>query len=179
MAQQLTTMARPYAKAAFSSAESSGQLANWSKGLATLAAVAQQPRVAGYLGDPSRGTGAQAQTLIDLCGNELNAAVQNFVLVLAANKRLPLIAEIAELFEQLKAERERTVDVDVTSAFPLDSAAEQQLGKLLKQKLQREVKLSTSVDNTLIGGVVVRAGDLVIDSSVRGRLKKLAESMNA
>jgi F-type H+-transporting ATPase subunit delta len=175
---QLTTMARPYAKAAFSTAESSGQLANWSKGLGLLAAVAQQPRVAGYLKNPSSSASAQAQTLIDLCGSELGAQVQNFVLVLAVNKRLPLLAEIVALFEQLKAERERTVDVDVVSAFALDSAAEQKLSSLLKQKLQREVKISTSVDNTLIGGVVVRAGDMVIDNSVRGRLKKLAESMN-
>jgi F-type H+-transporting ATPase subunit delta len=176
---QLTTLARPYAKAAFSTAESSGQLDVWSKGLGVLNAVAQQPRVAAFLADPSRNTGQQAQTLIDLCGGELDAKVQNFVLVLAANKRLGLLSEIVALFEQLKADRERTVDVDVVSAFPFDGAAEQQLATVLKQKLQREVKLSTRVDSTLIGGVVVRAGDTVIDNSVRGRLKKLAEAMNA
>ncbi|HTR01377.1 MAG TPA: F0F1 ATP synthase subunit delta [Candidatus Acidoferrum sp.] len=176
---QLTTLARPYAKAAFGTAESSGQLAAWSKGLGLLAAVAQQPRVAAALSDPSRNTGLQAQTLIDLCGGELDAKVQNFVLVLAANKRLALLPQIIELFEQLKAERERTVDVDVVSAFPIDGAAEQQLAAALKQKLQRDVKLTASVDKDLIGGVVVRAGDTVIDNSVRGRLKKLAEAMNA
>jgi len=101
------------------------------------------------------------------------------VLVLAANKRLGLLAEIVALFEQFKAERERSVDVDVLSAFPLDTAAEQQLATVLKQKLQRDVKLTTRVDSSLIGGVVVRAGDTVIDSSVRGRLKKLAEAMTA
>ena len=176
---QFTTLARPYAKAAFNTAEASGQLAVWSKGLAVLAAVARQPRVAGFLADPARNSGEQAQTLIDLCGNELDPKVQNFVLVLAANKRLGLVADIVELFEQLKAERERTVDVDVVSAFPMDAAAQQQLSTLLKQKLQRDVKLSASVDSSLIGGVVVRAGDTVIDSSISGRLKKLAEAMSA
>lgn len=176
---QLTTLARPYAKAAFSTAESSGQLDAWSKGLGTLSAVAEQPRVAAFLADPSRNTSEQAQALIDLCGGELDPKVQNFVLVLAANKRLPLLAEITALFEQFKADRNRTVDVDIVSAFPIDGAQEQQLASVLKQKLQREVKLSTSVDDSLIGGVVVRAGDTVIDNSVRGRLKKLAEAMNA
>ena len=176
---QLITLARPYAKAAFAVAESSGQLGAWSKSLGLLAAVASQPVVASYLADPSRNTGEQAQTLITICGSELDANVQNFVLVLAANKRLALLSEIVALFEQLKAERERSIDVDVTSAFALDTAAEQQLGALLKQKLQRDVKLSTSVDSTLIGGVVIRAGDTVIDSYVSGRLKKLAEAMIA
>lgn len=176
---QLTTLARPYAKAAFSTAESSGQLAAWSKGLGLLAAVAQSPRVASLLANPSRNAGAQAQSLIDLCGSELDAKVKNFVLVLAANKRLGLLSEIVALFEQLKAERERTVDVDVVSAFPMDAAAQQQLSTVLKQKLQRDVKLTANVDSSLIGGVVVRAGDTVIDNSVRGRLKKLAEAMTA
>jgi len=176
---QLTTLARPYAKAAFSTAEAGGQLAAWSKGLAVLAAVARQPRVAGFLSDPSRNAGEQARTLIDLCGNEIDTTVQNFVLVLAANKRLGLLTDIVDLFEQFKAERERTVDVDVVSAFPMDAAAEQQLSALLKNKLQREVKLSNRVDSSLIGGVIVRTGDTVIDSSISGRLKKLAEVMSA
>jgi F-type H+-transporting ATPase subunit delta len=176
---QLTTLARPYAKAAFSTAETSGQLGAWSKGLGLLAAVAQTPRVAGFLADPSGNSGEQAQTLINLCGNDLDSKVQNFVLVLAANKRLGLLAEIVTLFEQLKAERERTVDVDVVSAFPMDAAAQAQLSAVLKQKLQRDVNLVATVDSSLIGGVVVRAGDTVIDNSVRGRLKKLAEAMTA
>ena len=141
--------------------------------------MAQTPRVAALLADPSRNAGQQAQSLIDVCGSDLDARVKNFVLVLAANKRLGLLSEIVALFEQLKAERERTVDVDVVSAFPMDAAAQQQLSAVLKQKLQREVKLTANVDSSLIGGVVVRAGDTVIDNSVRGRLKKLAESMTA
>jgi len=174
---QLTTLARPYAKAAFGTAESAGQLGAWSKSLGLLGSVVHDNKVAGFLFTPSRSTVEQAQTLIDLCGTELEAPVQNFVRVLAANKRLALLPEIVQLFEQLKAEREKSVDVEVTSAFAVDTAAADQLSAVLKKRLQREVKLTTSIDNSLIGGVVVRAGDLVIDNSVRGRLKKLAESM--
>ena len=175
---QLTTRARPYAKAAFSTAESAGQLGAWSKSLDLLGTLVRDKKVSGFLSTPSRSTGEQAQTLIDLCGTELDAPAQNFVRVLAANKRLDLLPEIVQLFEQLKAEREKSVDVSVVSAFSMDQTATDQLAAVLKQRLQREVKLTTSVDSSLIGGVVVRAGDLVIDSSVRGRLKKLAESMS-
>jgi F-type H+-transporting ATPase subunit delta len=174
---QLTTFARPYARAAFETAIGDGSLKAWSAGLGLLAALLQDSKVAGYLSDPSRNTGTQAQTLIDLCGSELDAKVQNFVLVLAANKRLALLPEISSLFEGMKAEYEKTVDVDVISAFSMDSGAESNLVAALKKRLQRDVKLNVTVDRALIGGMIVRAGDLVIDGSVRGKLNKLAESV--
>lgn len=174
---QLTTFARPYARAAFETAIADGSLKGWSSALGLLAALLQDAKVASYLADPSRNTGEQAQTLIELCGNELDAKAQNLVLVLAANKRLTLLPEIAQLFEALKADYEKTIDVEVISAFGLDQAAEDQLVAALKQRLQRDVKLNVSIDRALIGGMIVRAGDLVIDGSVRGRLNKLAESI--
>lgn len=176
---QFTTQARPYAKAAFKSAEESGSLQAWSKGLGLLAALVQQEKVAQFMTLPSH-TGEQvAKGLLDLCGSELDGKLQNLVRLLAVNKRLALLPEIHSLFEALKAERESSVDVDVVSAFPLDAAAESKLAATLKQRLNREVRLSSRVDQSLIGGLVVRAGDLVIDSSVRGKLKKLTETMNA
>lgn len=176
---QLTTMARPYAKAAFAAAQDGNALKAWSEGLGLLAALVQHEKVAAFLGAPVNSTGQQAQTLIDLCGDALDKGLQNFVLVLAANRRLKLLPEIRDLFEQLKAEQERSVDVEVITAFELDAAAEAKLGQALKQRLQREIRLSSKVDRSLIGGLVVRAGDLVIDASVRGKLKKLTETMNA
>jgi len=176
---QLTTVARPYAKAAFETAVNAGALKGWSAMLGLLGSLLQDKKVAGYLADPARNSGERAQTLIDLCGSELDEQGKNFVLVLAANKRLPLLPEIAVIFEALKAEHEKTVDVEVISAFSMDEAATSKLAAALKQRLQREVKLNTSIDKSLIGGVVVRAGDLVIDGSVRGKLNKLIESMNA
>lgn len=175
---QLTTLARPYARAAFESAISDGSLKTWSSGLGLLAALLQDTKVGSYLSNPARSTGEQAQTLIDLCGSELDAKAQNFVLVLAANKRLQLLPEIAKLFEDMKADYEKTVDVEVISAFGMDQGAENNLASALKKRLQRDVKLNVSVDRGLIGGMIVRAGDLVIDGSVRGKLNKLIESMN-
>jgi F-type H+-transporting ATPase subunit delta len=99
--------------------------------------------------------------------------------VLAENKRLALLPEIAVLFEQFKANQEKSVDVDVVSAFPLEQAAADRLAQALRNKLQREVTINASVDQSLLGGVLVRAGDVVIDGSVRGRLEKLALAMNA
>ena len=176
---QLTTMARPYAKAAFEMAVASDGLNAWSSMLGLLAALMQEAKVAAYLAAPSQSAEQQARTLVELCDSELDAGGRNFVSLLAANKRLALLPEVARMFEELKAERERIVDVDVISAFSMSDEAQQKLADALKQRLQREVKLHTSVDKSLIGGLVVRAGDLVIDGSVRGKLNKLSETMNA
>ncbi len=175
---QRTTLARPYARAAFETAVHDGALKAWSSALGLLGVLVRDIKVAGFLGAPSTSTGQQAQTLIDLCGSELEAKSQNFVLVLAANKRLQLLPEIAAIFEALKADYEKTVKVEVVSAFDMDSAAKDKLAAALKKRLNREVKLNTTIDKSLIGGLVVRAGDLVIDGSVRGKLKKLAETIN-
>lgn len=175
---QLTTLARPYARAAFETAIADGNLNAWSAALGLLSALLQDATVGSYLSNPSRNTGEQAQALIDLCDSNLDAKARNFVLVLAANKRLKLLPEIAALFEELKADHEKSVDVEVISAFAMDQGAESNLAAALKKRLQRDVKLNVSVDRALIGGMIVRAGDLVIDGSVRGRLNKLIESMH-
>ena len=99
--------------------------------------------------------------------------------ILSENKRLPLLPAIYEHYEREKAAREQTVDVQITAAYEVDSETEQKLAAALKNKLQRDVNVQTQVDGKLLGGVLVRAGDLVIDGSVRGRLAKLAEAMNA
>ncbi|GAB3370556.1 F0F1 ATP synthase subunit delta [Spongiibacter taiwanensis] len=176
---ELSTMARPYAKAAFEHALASSALDNWSEMLATAAAVAKNDAVAAMLASPSVTSAKQAQSFIDICGDALNAGGQNFIRILAENKRLSLLPLISELFEAQKAIQEQTVDVELTTALALDSASEENLAKKLQQKLQREVRITSVVDPKLLGGVVVRAGDLVIDGSVRGRLAKLAEALTS
>lgn len=176
---ELSTLARPYARAAFEFARDKGQLDAWSSALAVAAAVSRDERVASVLASPAHTAQQLAETVNGLCGEDLNTDQQNFIQVLAANKRLPLIPEIAGLFEHHKAEHERSVDVTVTSAYPLEEATEQSLAQVLTKKLEREVKVATEVDQSLIGGVLIRAGDLVIDGSVRGRLNKLSEAMNS
>jgi F-type H+-transporting ATPase subunit delta len=180
---ELRTLARPYARAAFEYARDCSQdnsvLAIWSEQLQVAAAVTDNEAVALALSNPSLTAEQQAQILIDICGDSLNAEGKNFVGLLAINKRLPLMSEIFALFEQYKANQEKTVDVTVYSAFEVPEQTQQTLAQVLKTKLEREVNVDTEVDTSLLGGVLIRAGDLVIDGSVRGRLNKLSEAMNS
>ncbi|MDB6063522.1 MAG: synthase subunit delta [Verrucomicrobiaceae bacterium] len=173
------TLARPYANAAFNYADELNALGAWSQQLALAAAVAGTAKVRLVISSPSLTAEQQASTLIALCGSELSAHVGNFIRALAANKRLLLLPQITELFEQLKANRENSVDVEIASAFPLSDAVSNRLAQALRGKLQREVTIKTVVDKSLLGGVLVRSGDVVIDGSVRGRLEKLAKAMNS
>lgn len=176
---ELSTLARPYAKAAFEYALAQQDLAGWSKQLATAAAVAQAPAVEKLLGSPSLTAEQRAKALLEVCGDALNDKGRNFLRVLAENKRLELLPQIQALFEQLKAQQEKSVDVDVVSAFELDGDTTARLATALRGKLQRDVTINSSVDASLLGGILVRAGDVVIDGSVRGRLAKLAQAMNS
>lgn len=176
---ELITLARPYAKAAFDVAMVESGLEKWSKMLAILARVADHETVATMLSSPSLVAEQMAQSLIDVCGDEVDSKGQNFIHLLAENKRLKLLPEISSLFEILKANQEESVDVEITTAFEISSEVADKLAKALKTRLQREINLATRVDQSLIGGAVIRAGDTVIDSSVRGKLSKLAESMNS
>jgi len=176
---ELSTLARPYARAAFEYARGASALAQWQDELATAAAVTSDDAVSAVLGDPGLTAKQQADTLIDVCGDSLGAAVRNFVAILADNKRLPLLPEIFQQFQQYKANQEKSVDVEVISAFDLADEMRDKLARGLGAKLEREVNVRTSTDSDLLGGVLIRAGDLVIDGSVRGRLNKLAEAMNS
>ncbi|MEE8059187.1 MAG: F0F1 ATP synthase subunit delta [Pseudomonadales bacterium] len=175
---ELSTLARPYAKAAFEHAVTE-DLAAWSNQLVLAAAVAQADNMVKILSAPSLTSAQQAQHFIAVCGDGLSGKVQNFIKVLADNKRLVLLPEISALYEQFKANREKSVDVEVATAFELDAAIQEKLATALSAKLERDVNLQTSIDKTLLGGVIVRAADVVIDGSIRGRLNKLAEAMNA
>lgn len=173
------TLARPYAKAAFDFGFEQNALGDWSRQLATLAAVVETEKVQLLISSATLSTDQQAQVLADLMGDELSAPVRNFLEVLAENKRLRLLPTISALFEQLKAYQEKSVKVEVISAFPLENDLSDRLAQALRDKWQREVSISTEVDKRLLGGVVIRAGDMVIDGSVRGRLAKLAKAMNS
>jgi F-type H+-transporting ATPase subunit delta len=173
------TLARPYANAAFNYAAEQNALGDWLRQLTLAAAVAGTDKIKQVIASPSLTSEQQADTLIALCGGELSDKVGNFIRALAANKRLPLLPEIAALFEQLKANRENSVNVEIASAFPLGDALSARLAQALRGKLQREVTINTVVDKSLLGGVLVRSGDIVIDGSVRGRLEKLAKAMNS
>jgi F-type H+-transporting ATPase subunit delta len=147
--------------------------------LRQIALVCKDERVATLLSSPVITAEEQAEKLIDIFGDALTPAAQNVVKVLAYHGRLTLIAEIVELFEALRAQQEKSVDAMVTTAFEVNDATVDALAAALTRSLNREVKLVATVDPSLIGGAIIRAGDTVIDSSVRGKLKKLAESINS
>ncbi|WIO74307.1 F0F1 ATP synthase subunit delta [Porticoccaceae bacterium LTM1] len=176
---ELSTLARPYAKAAFKYAVDANALQDWSKMLATASAVAGQEVVERLLASPTHTAAQQADAVVEICGDTLNDQGRNFVHTLSANRRLPLLGEIAQQFETLRAGLEKTLTVQVTAAGDVTAEQQQKLADALKAKLGHEVSLQVDIDKSLLGGAVVRAGDTVLDGSVRGRLAKLAEALNS
>ena len=171
------TIARPYAKAAFESARQHNAFERWSKVLATASSVVQDERVAQLLSSP-RLTPEQLSGLIeDIVGGDLDEQIRNFLATLASNRRLAFLPEIGSIYEGLRAEEENTADVQVVSAVALSEAQQQRLATALKKRLKREVRLHCEVDASLIGGAIVRAGDFVIDGSLKARLDRLAAEM--
>ncbi len=176
---ELSTLARPYAKAAFEYALGEGRTGQWSSMMAAAAAVSQQHKVADMLASPAADVGADRSDLLrTLCGDVLDDGGRNFIQVLAGVKRLSLLPQISEQFDVLLEQQQQVVDVQLTSAFDLDEAQQREIADKLRKSLKKDINIHTVVDRNLIGGVVIRAGDLVIDGSVRGKLAKLAEAMN-
>lgn len=176
---ELSTLARPYAKAAFSAAVDGGDIAGWSTALDTLAAISKAEAIVELISSPSVSALDKAKTLTTVAGKEANEGAANLLEVLAENNRFALLPEISTQFELLKADYEKSADVKVTSAFELSDAQQKTLTEKLVTKLERDVVLTVKVDASLIGGVIIKAGDLVIDDSVRGKLSKLADAMNS
>jgi F-type H+-transporting ATPase subunit delta len=169
-----TTIARPYAKAAFEEAKSGNQLGAWSETLRTASTVVQDPRVQRLLGNPAVTNADLAKLVSDLSGPKLDGQGRNFVQTLAENRRLAYLPEISSLFDELKDEAEGVVDVTVTSAAPLEKSQQDALATALQRRLKRQIRLHSETDPSLLGGAVLRAGDLVIDGSVRARLDRIA-----
>lgn len=174
---ELTTIARPYAKAAFEHAVAAEQLGQWSQMLALLANITGQEKVAVLLASPALTAQQRVAAVLDICGEEINVTGSNFVHVVGENHRLPLMAEISEQFEHLKAQWEKTADVEITTASELNPETLEKFKRALKARLERDVRVQVAVDEALIGGAIIRAGDTVIDGSVRGRLSKLNETL--
>jgi F-type H+-transporting ATPase subunit delta len=177
MAGEATTIARPYAEAAFNRAAESGKLGQWSDALGLLADVVQDPAMAGLIANPKLGKAQLADLVFDIVGDKLDDEAKNLVKLLVENDRLAVAPAVAELFEERKSAQEGSLDVQVTAAFAIDSAQEAALAAALKAKLGREVRITSEQDPELIGGVRIRAGDLVIDGSVRGQLAQLANEL--
>lgn len=173
MAEKQTT-ARPYAEAAFQLAKQRDALKAWSDMLGLIRAVAVDENVARLAADPRTDQAHFLELFLGICAKNIDAEAANFVRLLVENRRLGLLPEIVTQFEKLRAEAESRVEASVVSAFALDAGQLTALEQALTRKLGREVRLSAHVDKSLVGGVVIRAGDLVIDGSVKGRLQEMA-----
>ena len=178
------TIARPYAQAAFELAHESGELATWSAGLTIAGELLADGQVAEFLSDPALNNDKRLEFLTGLF-TKAKAKVlaggdhkgTNFLKLLLEYGRVSVLPEIAQHFETLKANVENTVDVTVTSATPLSAAQQKEISKALEKRLGRDINLETEIDESLIGGAVIKAGDVVIDGSLRARLDSLSNAL--
>ena len=178
------TVARPYAQAVFELANASGDLDAWSSALDVAGELMADGQVAAYLGDPAFSNAQRLEFLTGLF-DKVGAKVlsgkdprgTNFLKLLLENRRTGVLPEISEHFEARKAEVENMVDVVVTSASPISDKQKDTIGKALRERLGREVSIETEIDENLIGGAVIKAGDVVIDGSLRARLEGLANAL--
>lgn len=173
-----TTIARPYAQAAFKLAQQKQALPVWTEMLGMAALVATDAGLRKLLDNPRITSTQVAELFIDVCGERLNEDGRNLLRLLAERRRLAILPEIFGLYELLKNEAEGTVKAQLITAFPATDAQKQTIAAALKQRFGREVQLEYVTDPTLMGGAVVRAGDLVIDGSVRGKLTRLGTALN-
>jgi F-type H+-transporting ATPase subunit delta len=166
------TLARPYARAAFESARAGNALAAWSDKLAFAATVIGDARVRAIIGDP-RLSNANLVNLLLPQGEATDSTFAAFLGLLVDNRRVSLLTDIAALFEELKRESERVLQVTLRSASEIPADRAEAIKVALKKRFGREIDMQQRIDPSVIGGAVIDAGDVVIDGSVRGRLARL------
>ena len=171
---QISTIARPYAKAVFALARDARDFDGWQRQLELLAGFARDPQLRAAAANPKHSGAEVARVIVEAAGDKLSGIGRNLVLLLAERKRLAVMPEILVQFAALRRDEEKVVEVELVTAVPADNAMQQRFAKALEAKLGRSVQLHNSTDAALIGGALVKAGDMVIDGSVRGRLEQLA-----
>ncbi|MDA3933934.1 MAG: F0F1 ATP synthase subunit delta [Gammaproteobacteria bacterium] len=169
------TLARPYAKAIFAIA--GDDQSGYSEQINLLAAIVADPQLTALIGHPRIPHAQLADVINDVAGEAFAKPLQDFVKILADNGRLPLLADIAEQFGELRAAAEKVLQVEVLTAMPLSETQHAALQKNLAQRFGSAIELGARVDESLLAGVIVRAGDQVIDASARGRLQRLGQAM--
>ncbi|QJQ95612.1 MULTISPECIES: F0F1 ATP synthase subunit delta [Halomonadaceae] len=176
---ETSTVARPYAKAVFEYARDHQALTTWSEWLAKLGQVAANDEMQALFSSPKLANQQKVALLLEIAEVEVDDAARRFLDAVAEKGRLAALEAIALQFDALRAEHEQRIDVTVISAYALEDKQQNKLASALKKRLNREISITTQVDSTLLGGVILRAGDTVIDGSVRGRLNRLRESLSA
>jgi F-type H+-transporting ATPase subunit delta len=172
-----TTIARPYAQALFEFARDKGNMAKIADAVQIAATTVSDPALAAMIGNPEVAEEKLTALIIDICGSKATNEFGNFIKLLAEYKRLDVLPEIAQLFAEYRAELESTIEAQVVSASRLSAAQKKEITAGLKKRLGREVTLQCSVDKSLVGGAIIRAGDLVIDGSVSAQLGKLGQAL--
>ncbi|MDX9989890.1 F0F1 ATP synthase subunit delta [Thiothrix unzii] len=173
----LTTAARPYARAVFEMAQEAGKLTEWSAQLAAMSAVVAAEGSSALLAHPRMTKEQKATVFGEIAGDALDEQGRNLLKALAEHDRFVLLPEISTIFEQMKAEAEGAIEAEIISAQEMSDDQQQTIAAALQKRLGREIKLVTKVDPTLRGGAIVRAGDLVIDGSIQSRLKDMKAAL--
>ncbi|MCO6413003.1 MAG: F0F1 ATP synthase subunit delta [Thiogranum sp.] len=171
------SLARPYARAIFELAKQQGQYQQWSDSLALMAAVVSNPTMKQMLDNPRLTREGAGELVITACGSDIGESAANLLRMLAENNRLEQLPMIAALYSRLRDEAEGTVEAQVISARPLSDAQKDAIADALKQRLGRDVQLNCSVNEDLVGGAVIRAGDLIIDGSAVEHLRQLSSAL--
>jgi F-type H+-transporting ATPase subunit delta len=174
---ELATIARPYAEAVFRLAKQGNALPAWSDALNLVASVYQDPQMQAAIANPRVSPADIERLLLAICGERIDDVARNLIRLLVHNRRLSVIAEIHESFEQLKLEDEGKLDARISSAFPMEDAQRSQVVNLLSSRFKRKINATVTVDSDLIGGIKVEVGDKVWDASVRGRLQTMAATL--
>ncbi|KFZ28129.1 ATP F0F1 synthase subunit delta [Pseudidiomarina atlantica] len=175
---ELTTVARPYAKAAFDFALEKGAIEKWHEMIAFAAAVAEDEVMSAFLSSAET-LEKKVDVFINVCGEQLDQNGQNFVRLMAENERLKALPAVVQLYADLRAEYEKEVTVEVTAATELTQQQQDNLAQTLEKRFSRKVKLNCSVDAAIVSGLYIKAGDTVIDGTVRGKLERLAHALQS
>lgn len=173
-----TTLARPYAEAVFSLAKEKNTLVAWSELLQMIATIVTDDAMIAMVDDPDVAREKIVEITADICGDSIDEQGVNFIRLLLENRRMSLMPEVSMLFDQLKADAEGCIEAQVKTAYALTAEQSKAIAAGLNKKLGREVNVISEVDKSLVGGVVIRAGDLIIDGSVSGYLRELSSQLN-
>jgi F-type H+-transporting ATPase subunit delta len=174
---ELATLARPYAEAVFKLARESGDFARWSETLAFLESVTQDPQFIEIAANPKVSKETLRNLLLDIGGETLDEAGKNLLRLLVENRRLPVIASLRRQYSALRAEHEGVIKVELISTYAVKPQQKDEVAAALQQRFGKKVDVDVTVERKLLGGWIIRAGDQVIDMSVRGRLQQLASEL--
>lgn len=173
------TIARPYAVAVWRHAQSQGKEALWVEMLELMSMIVSHEKMSTAVNDPRVDADVLSALMLEICGGRINEVAEGFIKLLVANDKLVLMPEIAAVFNELRAEAGGAINATLTAAYAVNAKFEQAIAKAMQKRLNREVNFTTEIDKSLLGGVIIRAGDMVIDASIRGQIDAMAVELRS